>query len=175
MGKIRKVRACAVSTAVAVFLVVVLGRQLPAASLETVIQPGVGVGVLKLGDTVDDVYAKLGQRKADRVQRVAYKGRTEIWLTYDDMGMALVYDDARKRLERIVVTSKGLLVERTGIRVGSSGGDVEKYYGGEQRTRQLEGQNELWVYPGLGVSFTVNGAEQRVDSITVMPREKARR
>ncbi len=137
-----------------------------AAAADTLIQPGIGVGVLKLGDGIEAVYVKIGKKKADRALKVGRGSGAEVWLSYNDMGITLVFNAARQ-VERIIVTSKGLPVERTAIRVGSSAADVEKNYGPGEK-RKIEGNGELWKYPHQGISFTIDTVEKRVDVITVM-------
>jgi hypothetical protein len=44
---------------------------------------------------------------------------------------------------------------------------VEKNYGMGDK-KKIEGNGELWEYPLLGISFTIDMVERQVDVITVM-------
>ncbi len=134
---------------------------------ETVIQPGTGVGALKIGMPLDAAYRSIGQRKADIARQVEAGATREIWLTYSDMGITLVVNPD-KMVERIIVTSPGLLVERNGLRIGSTVTEVEKYYGEAKKKTAIGENGELWSYPSIGISFTIDRVEKRVDVITVM-------
>jgi hypothetical protein len=167
--KIKTLRAALLIVAAAFLIAGPAAHDCPA-SEDAVIQPGTGVGALKLGISLDVAYNKIGQRKADSARQVVKAGISkEIWLTYNDMGITLVINP-EKTLERIIVTSSGLLVERNGLRVGSSAADVEKSYGVAEKKTALEGDGELWSYPSLGISFTINKNEKRVDVITIMSK-----
>lgn len=167
----------------AILLTILLAGQGFSIKLDTLIQPGQGVGVLKLGETIEQSYQKLGKKKADAAENVVYgkekgKEKKEVWFSYWDMGLTLVYSNEgndKGKLIRIIVSSKGLPVERTGLRVGSPLTDLERYYPKPESPKEMGGGRELWEYSDQGISFTVNRVERRVDVITVMPKEGSKR
>ncbi|MBI4649876.1 hypothetical protein HY745_00985 [Candidatus Desantisbacteria bacterium] len=137
---------------------------------DSLIQPGVGVGVLKLGDTPVDISRKLEGKKADIAKKIVYDSTVEMWLSYVDMGVTLIYD-TNKSIKSIIVTNKELLLEESGIHVGSAKSNVLKNYKGEKRPiRQINNNIELWEYPDLGIIFFVNITKELVDSIKVIPK-----
>ncbi len=138
---------------------------------EGLIQPGTGVGVLKLGDPMSAAFGKLANTKADSAEEVVSEGRSEVWFKYGAMGITLIVDDQAKKILRIIVTSKGLILEKTGLHVGSTAAEVEKSYGPPDKKTKLDKNGSLWEYISSGVSFTINDAESRVDVITIMGRQ----
>ena len=139
----------------------------------SVINPGVGVGTIRLNDNISKVFNNIGQRKADTAKRVD----DEVWMTYEDMGLTLGFDKSQK-LKRIIVTSRGLLMEKTGIHVGSKISDVEMNYcrnakgtrSRPQREAGGSGNTQFWKCPEQGIIFTVNTVEERVEAITIIPK-----
>lgn len=138
------------------------------------IQPGTGVGALKLGDDVEVAHEKIGRRMADKAQRLVYQDVEDVWLSYNDLGITLVFD-YRKKLKNIIVTSKGLIVEGTGIRIGSEVDEVERNYGKSNTVRKINGSSEIWEYPNIGINFTINNIERQIDVITVTNRKTVKK
>ena len=98
---------------------------------KTVIVPGVGVGVLKLNGDINDVNTLIGRKKFSSAEKIESKeAGEEMWLSYKDLGMTLVYNSARQ-LSKIIVLTAGLLIENTSLGVGSSKKDIGKYLGEE--------------------------------------------
>ena len=134
MGKIRSMRSRWLSAAVIMAIwiccesISASGQQ----AAESVIVPGVGVGALALGDPIDATFKKLGMRKATAAWESGSGAGKEVSLQYQDMGMTLVFDSG-KSLKQIIVTSPGLLVERSGVQVGGNSTEVIKSYGARDR------------------------------------------
>jgi hypothetical protein len=172
MAKIRALgRGSVFICGCALTLLIITGTN-EAGSDETLIRPGIGVGEIRLGDSLADVYAKLGQKKADSARKVGKGEMEEIWLSYRAMGLTFAYD-RKKTLKKIIVTSKAIPLERVGLRVGSRAAYIERYYETSQRrVRKIAGRDnmEFWEYAGQGITFTVDTAEDRIDVITVMRR-----
>ena len=129
------------------------------------IQPGKGLGVFKIGERYQEIQKKLGKRKPDKTTKVNSK---EMWISYYDMGLTFVFSYKDKILQKIVVTSKGLLVERTGIRIGSSEKNLVKYYGEAKVKEDYDKQRKLWEYKHLGVNFLINKKNHAVEEIIVI-------
>ncbi|MCK4250965.1 hypothetical protein KAX97_05935 [candidate division WOR-3 bacterium] len=143
------------------------------------IQPGEGVGVLKLDDSLESVNEKMGQIRADEMQKVRSAGDTEMWLLYQNMGQTLVYDYSTKRLKKIIVTNSALYVENTEIHVGSDTSEVIAYviaYNNDTmlpiKTPDNEQNRTIWSYQKLGIGFWIDNQEGTVYAIEVMYREE---
>lgn len=138
------------------------------------IQPGEGIGVLKLDDSLKSVNEKMGKIRADEMQKVKSAGGTEMWLSYQDMGQTLVYDYSTKRLKKIIVTNSALYVENTEIHVGSDTSEVIAYYDTMPRTITTDNEQNrtIWSYQRLGIGFWIDNQEQTVYAIEVMYREE---
>lgn len=127
---------------------------------DALIVPGEGVGVLKLGDTLEKIKGGIGSIRVSSSRKV---GDNEMWLSYRDLGMTLVFDYVTKELKKIIVLTVGLLVENTGISVGSSESDVRKYFK-EPSKYSKEGELD---YPDLGVKFYIKKEYKKVHAIEV--------
>jgi len=137
------------------------------------IQPGEGVGVLKLDDSLESINGIMGKIRADNLQKVRSAGGIEMWLLYQDMGLTLIYDYSTKKLKRIIVTSGAMYVEDTNIHVGSDTSDVIAYYDTTHRTTTTDSERKkiIWNYPEMGIGFWIGEQEQTIYAIEVMRRE----
>jgi hypothetical protein len=127
------------------------------------IVPGEGVGVLKLGESYHFIIQDLGDIAPSSWRKVQGEMNIEIWLSYKDLGMTLVFDYETKKLEKIIVLSQSLLVENTGIHVGSKESDVKKYFKDPSKDSKA---NEL-DYPHLGINFFIKNEDKTVYAIEV--------
>lgn len=134
---------------------------------DALIVPGEGVGVLKLGDTIETIKRGIGSIRVNSSRIVKQQGHNEMWLSYRDLGMTLVFDYRTKELEKIIVLTVGLLVENTGISVGSSESDVRKYF---KEPSKCSKEGEL-DYPDLGVKFYIKKEYKKVHAIEVKKKK----
>ena len=112
----------------------------------TVITPGEGVGVLKLGEPYASIQKALGDIRPFSFALAENKvDGKELWLSYRDIGIAFAFDYETKILERIIVLTPALLVRNTGIHAGSEESEVKKYF---KDTGQGGPADEL-AYPGI--------------------------
>ena len=136
------------------------------------IQPGIGVGNLKLGEDIKKINNKINI-KYDEIKKVGQEVNSEMWLSYKKIGLTLVYDYERKTLKKIIVTNKALLVENSKISVGSSITDLRQYknshedkalvYDKDPIRKNIEG----WDFVYLGIKFWINWNDQRIFAIEV--------
>jgi len=130
---------------------------------DALIVPGEGVGVLKLGDTLKTIKRGIGSIRVPSGRKV---GDNEMWLSYRDLGMTLVFNCKTKKLEKIIVLTVGLLVENTGISVGSSESDVRRYF--KKPKCSKEGDLD---YPDLGIKFYIKKEYKKVHAIEVKKKK----
>jgi len=134
---------------------------------DAMIIPGVGVGVLKLGEHVDDILKKIGhsdvqQWRTTQVQ-IEKKIVKMMWLSLEELGMSLGFDYDNKKLEKILVSTKALLVQNTSLRIGMAEKEVKKFLG----PPQISESREFIDYPQLGVKFYIDLNDHTVRTIEV--------
>lgn len=156
---------------------------------DAMIIPGVGVGVLKLGERVDKILEKIDSKYAKQWRGAKESGDKKImWLSLEELGMSLAFDFHTRTLRKILVLTEALLVQSTGIRVGSSEKKVMKYLGDagmhhqtevppehtEERSGRPEEDRKLLIhsmdYPRLGIKFYINQEDHTVYTIEVYER-----
>lgn len=130
---------------------------------DALIVPGEGVGVLKLGDSSEKIKRGIGSIRVNSLHKVK---DNEMWLLYRDLGMTLVFDYKTKELKKIIVLTVGLLVENTGISVGSSESDVRRYFKDPKCSK--EGDLD---YPDLGIKFYIKKEYKKVRAIEVKKKK----
>jgi len=127
------------------------------------IVPGEEVGVLKLGNPIGFITQDLGNIEPSRRRKVEDGTSSEMWLSYKDLGLTLVFDYETKKLKKIVVVTPSLLVEGTGIHVGSKKSEVLEYF---KEPSKASKTNEL-DYPQLGIKFIIKEHDRTVYAIEI--------
>jgi hypothetical protein len=140
------------------------------AGAPTYIEPGSGVGVFSLGDTLKTVRAKMGN---DDPTRVVKRGDS-LLVMYDKAGLVFIADTA-KTVKAVHVSSANLVVAGTSIGVGSTAGDVRTAFGtpdGERKDsprqkKEISAPRDELSYAALGVRFLMEEKTQLVREIAV--------
>ena len=148
------------------FLVFLLCSSYLSAQGNALIVPGKGVGVLELGEPINFIQQDLDNTEPSNWRVTEEGNKKKVVLSYKDFGLTLVFDFETKRLERIIVMSPNLLVEGTGIHVGSSREEVLRYF----KNPDGEAKGEL-DYPGRGIKFILNKSLNAVYAIEVRERK----
>jgi hypothetical protein len=131
------------------------------------IVPGEEVGVLKLGNLVGFITRDLGNIEPSTVRKVEEGETKEMWLSYTDLGLTLIFDYATKTLKRIIVLTPSLLVKGTGVHVGSKEAEVLDYF---KKPSKDSKANEL-DYPHLGINFLIKESDRTVSAIEIKAKE----
>ena len=130
---------------------------------------------MRLGET-NEAINKILKIKFDDIKKVGPESDFEMWLSYKNMGITLIYNKDKK-LDRIFVTNKALLVENTKISVGSSITDLREYkHIFMDKEREIKDINkkrniESWDYENLGIKFWINWNDKKVFAIEVKKRK----
>ena len=135
----------------------------------SVIEPGIGLGNIKLDDSLSDVLSRMDRKKPSSGKTVRSGNRVEYWLSYEDMGITFIFNE-NERLERIAVSNPGIVLQNSDIRANSSLRDMERVYG-LGNSRKLNEKYELRMYSSLGISFTINRLTERIETITIEKRK----
>lgn len=122
-----------------IILFIFISTMLHALVDATYIEPGDGVGAIKINQTINKIYIKLAGRKSDKMETVLVdtgnqEKEVEFWYHYYELGLVIIYcpevDDSIKKNEpadqqkiilkskRIIVTNRGIFVKDTSLRVG---------------------------------------------------------
>jgi len=151
---------------VLILLIGLSNKSLPAQG-NALIVPGEEVGVLKLGNSIGFITQDLGNIEPSTVRKVEDGEIKEMWLSYKDLGLTLIFDYATKTLKRIIVLSPSLLVKGTGIHVGSKESEVLEYF----KEPSKEGKTNELDYPQLGIKFIIRENERTVYAIEINAKE----
>ena len=127
------------------------------------IVPGEEVGVLKLGNPIGFITQDLGNIEPSSWHKEEDGTSTEMWLSYRDLGLTLIFDYETKKLKRIMVMTPSLLVKDTGIHVGSKESEVLGYFNNPSKGGKA---NEL-DYPQLGIKFLIKENKRTVYAIEI--------
>jgi hypothetical protein len=128
------------------------------------IEPGTGIGNIRIGDDLADVVKKMVKKPSDG-KTVRSGVLTEYWVGYTDMGITYIFNEKRI-LTRIATTNPGIVVQQKGIRVGSSTKDIERAYG-PGRVRKIDDKYEQWIYENRGINFTINRNTEKIEAIMI--------
>jgi hypothetical protein len=151
---------------IVIFAAICQSEERPVNKSIAVMEPGVGIGNIKLGDNLSDVIRKMGKKPSDG--KTIRSGRlTEYWLNYTDVGITFIFDSDRK-LKRIAVSNPGIVTEQKGIRASSSVRDLERLYG-RGETKNINDRYEQRTYKDKGISFTVSKDSGKIEAITIEP------
>lgn len=127
-------------------------------------KPGEGLGNILIGNSITDVIKKMDS-KPDDGKTVKIDSTAEYWLSYQDLGITLIFDD-QKELIRIAVKNPAIIVQQTGFRVNSTRTEIERIYGkGELQT--LDDVYDQILYKAKGIVFTLNKNTEKVETITI--------
>ena len=165
-----KIYRALVIAAISICCIALLQKDISAQE-DNFIRPGIGVGKLRLGASNSDLN-KIINRKFNDIKKVGPEKDFEMWLSYKNMGLTLIYSKDKK-LKRIVVTNRALLVENTRISVGSSITILRQYRNiFSDEDREIEDVNkkknvESWDYENLGIKFWINWNDQKIFAIEV--------
>jgi len=160
---------------------------------DAVIIPGTGVGVLRLGEPINEILEKIGPTEAMQ-WRLAQTSEGEglMWLSLEELGMSLAFDFRTKTLRKILVLTEALLVQNTGIRVGSSEKEIERYFSTTRMYQQREiippkteekfeipeGDKKPPIrvldYPYFGIKFYIKQDDHTVYTIEIYERKALR-
>ena len=135
-----------------------------------VMDPGIGIGNIKIGDQLQDVIARMGRKPSDGKTVSLANNRTEYWLDFKDLGITFIFDEKRE-LQRIAVSNPGIIIRSNGIRVDNSVNDIERVYG-DSEVKKINEQYIQRIYRDKGVGFTINVDTGKIEAITI---EKNRR
>jgi len=133
----------------------------------TVMQPGVGIGNISIGDDLSLIIEKMGYKPASG-KTVKSGSLTEYWIDYSDLGITFIFAED-KRLVRVAVSNPGIVVADRDIRVNTSIRELLRAYGAGQ-SEKLKGGYERITYDDQGVSFTINTTTQRIETIVIQKR-----
>jgi hypothetical protein len=103
---------------------------------DALIVPGVGVGVLRIGESITYIREDLAGQELSNSRLVEVGPKKEMWLSYKDIGLTFIFSFGSRILDRII---------------GCRRIDVLKYFKGPPR----EEANEL-DFPKLGIKFVLN-------------------
>lgn len=131
----------------------------PASQSISVMKPGVGLGNVTLGDSIPEVIIKMNGKKPDDGKTVRIDSTAEYWLTYLDLGITFIFD-GRKKLSRIAVKNPAIVVQQNGLRVNSTGIDMERAYGKGELTKLDEVYDQI-AYRERGITFTLDKKRAR--------------
>jgi hypothetical protein len=131
------------------------------------IVPGEEVGVLKLGNPIGFITQDLGNIEPSSWHKEEDGTSSEMRLSYNDLGLTLIFDYATKMLKRIKVMTPSLLVKGTGIHVGSKESEVLEYF----KESSKEGKANELDYPQLGIKFIIKENERTVYAIEINARK----
>jgi len=128
------------------------------------IMPGEGVGVLRLGEPISFVKQDLENVDPSTSRLIEEGGQRKVALSYRNHGLTLIFDFKTKQLGKIIVQSQRLLVENTGIHVGSRASDVVRYF-----KDPVKGSENEMDYPQLGINFILDKSGMTISAIEVKP------
>jgi len=140
------------------------------------IKPGIGVGRILLGEKYQDI-APILNREHDDMRKAGEGADAEMHLSYEKMGLTLIYDAANKHLKKILVTNKALLIDQTDISVGSSASQLRKYLKKQRMEPSIEvraGRRpiEIWDFEEEGIAFWIDQDDQIIIAIEIKRGEK---
>jgi hypothetical protein len=130
----------------------------------TVMQPGVGIGNISIGDDLSLVIEKMGYKPSGG-KTVKTGSLTEYWIDYSDLGITFIFTED-KRLVRVAASNPGIVVGDTDIRVNTSARELLRAYGAGRSEDLKEGYERI-TYDEQGVSFTINATTQRIETIVI--------
>jgi hypothetical protein len=117
------------------------------------IVPGEEVGVLKLGNPIGFITQDLGNIEPSSWHKEEDGTSSEMRLSYNDLGLTLIFDYATKMLKRIKVMTPSLLVK------------------GYFKESSKEGKANELDYPQLGIKFIIKENERTVYAIEINARK----
>ena len=74
------------------------------------------------------VMQDLGNIEPSSLRKVEDGANSEMWLSYIDLGLTLVFDYGTRKLKKIIVLTPRLLVKGTGIRVERKLSECLEYF-----------------------------------------------
>jgi hypothetical protein len=132
-----------------------------------VIEPGIGVGNMRMGDDMATVLRKMGRSKPEG-KTVKSGSMVEYWLSYAEKGITFIFNQ-NKILTRIAVSNPVFYVQQKGIRPKGSAAELDRLFG-KGKTRKLNDEYEQKEYRDQGLTFTIDRNSNRIDTITITPR-----
>lgn len=129
-----------------------------------VIEPGIGIGDITLGNNLQDVIKKMAIKPSDG-KTVRSGNLKEYWLGYTGMGITFIFDEEQK-LTRIAVSNPGIIVRQKGVRVNSSIKELMGSYGPAEISK-ISDKYEQWSYKDRGIVFTINIGTWKIETITI--------
>lgn len=130
----------------------------------TVMQPGIGIGNISIGDDLSLVIEKMGYKPSGG-KTVKTGSLTEYWIDYSDLAITFIFDK-HKLLVRVAVSNHGIAIGDRDIRVNSSVRELLRAYGTGRPEHLKEGYERI-TYDDRGVSFTINVSTQRIETIVI--------
>jgi len=131
------------------------------------IVPGEGVGVLRLGEPIAYIKQDLENTDPSTSRLIEESGQKKVALSYKDFGLTFIFDFKTKKLEKIIVLTQNLLVENTGIHVGSRAAEVISHF-----KSPVKGSESELDYPHLGIKFILDNDRRTISAIEVKVPQK---
>lgn len=131
-----------------------------------VIEPGLGIGDIRIGDDMKTVLRKIGGSKPEG-KTVKSGSMVEYWLSYAEQGITFIFD-RNKILSRIAVSNPVFYVQQKGIRPKGQAAELDRLFG-KGTKRNLNDNYELKEYRNQGLTFTIDKDSNRIDTITIIP------
>ena len=158
-----------------IFLATFFPKYVSAQGDATII-PGIGVGVIKLSEDIDDILKKISPADSKQWRTAQLENEEKMmWLSLEKTGMSLAFDFKTRKLKKILVLTKALLVQNTSLRVGSNEIEVIEFFGRAESNKSMEKNKSKEIapmdYPQLGIKFYVDLKNHTVRTIEVYERQ----
>lgn len=133
-----------------------------------VIEPGSGIGDIRIGDDMTTVLKKFKGSKPEG-NTVKSGLLVEYWLSYAKQGVTFIFDQ-NKKLRRIAVSNPVYYVEQKEIRPKASASELDRLFG-KGKNEPLTEKYEQKKYEDQGLTFTIDKNSNRIETITIINKK----